>query len=145
MGSTPKGKQHNRRPDTQDDEVAQSRFLHQRCFVYDSESGKNSIRLAHTFTEGNKYQKIPLRPRQKHIKLFRNEDDQASEKWFKTEEEAKEDQYPVLFSKLDLGGPGIWNKFLLMSGSLSTLYVSKGDAHKGSASDTSPLVSSARK
>ena len=115
-----------------------------RCFVYDTTSETVDVRpmeevegrlqtpdyslgLADVWIEDWRYQKIPLRPRQKHVALFVNKDCQAmnSEKNFKTEEDFENNQYLVLFAELDLRGPGVWNKLLLMSGWLSTLYVSR--------------------
>ncbi|KAI9666367.1 MAG: hypothetical protein M1821_004303 [Bathelium mastoideum] len=144
----------NYQPSSREEEVSENRFVHpsrrrnsprnwSRCFVYDSQSEKVDVRPMEEVKENEKYQRIPLRRRQKHVALFVNEDPQAmdSGKQFKTEEETKHDQHPVLFAKLDLRGPGFLNKLLLMSGRLSTLYVS-GNADRGTTGYASSLTSS---
>ncbi|KAI9684032.1 MAG: hypothetical protein M1822_005859 [Bathelium mastoideum] len=154
MGSSDKAEPDHGQISFQEEEVTENSFLYpnrrrknlrnwSRCFVYDSESEKVDVRPTEEVKENGKYQEIPLRRRQKHVILFVNENPKEKEngKILKTEDETKDDQHPVFFAKLELRGPGFWNKFLLNFGWLSTLYVC-GNIERGTAGYAISVTSS---
>lgn len=53
----------------------------------------------------------------------------------------EDDKYRVLFAKLDLRGPGFLDKFRLMVGVLSTLYVYSANLEHGAADYPHSLAS----
>ena len=98
--------------------VASLFFLFAALIVVFSEPRQNHQR----------YQKIQLRPRQRHVELFVNPNTDSEEvegggTELKTEEETKGDTNRVHFATLDLKGTGFIDKLHMLAGKITTLYV----------------------
>ncbi|KAF2238222.1 hypothetical protein EV356DRAFT_529223 [Viridothelium virens] len=95
-------------------------WLKSRCFVYDCESVKLEVCNEKTVAESRGFQKISLKPRQRHVTLFMTPEEGNAE--LKTEGGNNN----LLFATLDLEGEGLIDKLHMMTGGLRTLYVSQG-------------------
>ncbi|KAI9684283.1 MAG: hypothetical protein M1822_005756 [Bathelium mastoideum] len=96
-----------------------------RCFVYDCDNAQVEIRAKETIKEDKDFQKIQLKPWQRHVALFVLPDAKKEEDRSKlmTGEQTKDDGDRLLFATLDLRGPGLVDKFHMIAGGLKTLYV----------------------
>ncbi|KAF2238223.1 hypothetical protein EV356DRAFT_529224 [Viridothelium virens] len=102
-----------------------------RCFVYDCGNVELEVMKKEKIEgheEKQRYQKIQLRPRQRHVALFvesetENGNTDEGETRLMTEEETKEAKNRVLFATLDLKGAGLFDKLHMLAGKLTTLYV----------------------
>lgn len=119
-------------------------WLKSRCFVYDRDNSKLEVQKKeavkgslYSFVTSSEltilfpgherdFQKIQLKPWQRHITLFVSPDAETEDgkTELKTSEQTKGDGNRLLFATLDLRGPGLVDKIHMMAGGLKTLYVS---------------------
>jgi len=132
---------------TEDDGPSPNQFLKNRgksltpkkVFLYDPNSTSLKVGNKNKLDKGEgHYQKLSLPPDTKQISLFYDPETNSD---IKTECETDdgEGQSYVLLAKLHLNRFGLWNRFLLAAGQISTLYISQPGAVDALASSVRPI------